>query len=96
MRGYYWTGQRIVWTDGGREEVCREVVGERRVAIGEKGNDTMMDIEGCEVGFGSGARKTERRDEVGRECTSVEVEGGTVWEIVSVGVGCWILRWCLY
>ena len=44
------------------------------------------DIEwGCEVGFGSGESKTERRDEVGRECT-YEVERGIVWEIVSVGV----------
>ena len=37
MRGYYWTGQRMILTDGGREETFGEVVEERRVAI-EEGN----------------------------------------------------------
>ena len=62
----------MILTDGGREEVCGEVVEERSVAIEEKGkwkDGRVMDMEGgcnCEVGFGRDVGKTERRDEVGR------------------------------
>ena len=69
MRGYYWAGQRMVRTDGWREEVCRGVEEEGSVAIEEMKDGTVIDIEGCEVGFGSDVGKTGRRDEVGRECT---------------------------
>ena len=75
MRGYYWTGQRMILTDGWREEVCGEVVEEGGVAIQEKGTRKdgmgMCIAGGCEVGFGSDVieagsdGKTERR----RDCT---------------------------
>ena len=66
MRIYCWTGQRIVLTDGWKEEVYGEVVS---FATEQKGKWKMMDIEGgCEcVCVGSDASKIERRDEVGRE-----------------------------
>ena len=93
MRGYYWTGQRIILTDGWREEVCGGVVKERGGAIEEKGiwkdGMGMCVVEGCEVGFGSDVieagsdGKTERRDGMGRDCKYqyllvVEVERGIV------------------
>ena len=69
MRGYYWTGQRMILT-GRWREVYGEVVEEKIVAIEEKSKWK----EGCEVGFGSDVieagsdGKNERRDEMGRDC----------------------------
>ena len=51
MRGYYWTGQRMILTDGWREERFGEVVEERRVAM-EEGNRNMgLLVVGVEGGI---------------------------------------------